>query len=314
MKVKILPAVLVASAGLVIIGSIAYVVHNGQKSRARVSLLRRETAQNAQALTKALAEARSLVREDLRKQAAETDKADPDAAKKRVEMTQRRRRAIQRSFFGNKTLQLSRSYLKACEMPAEDPTAEDQEIIDLAGEMMSEEDLDTAADVTEAALKSADPRARMAAVEMLSALGKAGLTDIGEFLADEHPEVANLAAERWELGIQEIEDDAERTALAKVGLLAITDEDHLTSMVGTLMLASDELLVIQTVADVMRDGNKAQRKAVNEAYSFLTGDQWTGEEAAEKWLQENYEPPEPDAGGDEPDESEDEGTDDESAN
>lgn len=176
-------------------------------------------------------------------------------------------------------------------MPTGDPTEQDQEIIDLAGESASEEDLETAAEVTGAALQSKDPRARLAAVEMLSALGRVGISDLCEFLTDEHPEVANLAADRYELEVQNVVNDADRTELVKIGLLSITDEDKLRSMVGALQMTSDDLLIVQTVADVMREGNKAQRNAACEAYEFTTGEPWTGEEAAEKWLQTNYVPP-----------------------
>ncbi len=100
-------------------------------------------------------------------------------------------------------------------MPTGDPTEQDQEIIDLAGESASEEDLETAAEVTGAALQSKDPRARLAAVEMLSALGRVGISDLCEFLTDEHPEVANLAADRYELEVQNVVNDADRTELVK---------------------------------------------------------------------------------------------------
>lgn len=304
---KVLLCIVLALAAFVIAWSIVYVVSDSARSHARIDKLERKTARSLTALERAKAAVREKIRTELRKEDAKAAQKGEAVVKAREEKSKKFRKAAQRFVLGRADgLSLPDSYWKDSAMPREDPTPEDQEIIDLAGESASEEDLDTAAEVAEAAKKSADPRARLAAVEMLSALGKVGIADLSEFLTDSHPEVANLAADRYELEVQNVVNDAERTELVKIGLLAITDTDMLRSMVGTLQLTSDELLIIQTVADVMREGNKAQRDAVKEAYESTTGEPWTGEEAAEKWLQENYEPvpPEEPDEEDEPDSGE----------
>lgn len=289
---KMLTYLIVALAAIVVVGSVAYMILDSSRSHGRVGKLEGKTLRSLTALERAKAALRERIREEVRKEDARSAKNGAETIAARKEKSKKFRKAAQRFVLGRADgLSLPESYWKAAQMPREDPTAEDQEIIDLAGESASEEDLDTAAEVAEAAKKSADPRARLAAVEMLSALGKVGLADLTEFLTDPHPEVANLAADRYELEIQNVENDADRTELAKIGLLAISDTDMLRSMVGTLQMTSDELLIIQTVADVMREGSRAQREAVKDAYESTTGEPWTGEAAAEKWLQENYEPP-----------------------
>ena len=289
---KLLTYLVLALAALVIVGSVAYMIIDGSRSHARVSRLERKTFQSLSALERAKAALREKIRTEVRKKDAKAAKKGAEAVAARKEKSKKFRKSVQRFVLGRAdALSLPASYWNDCQMPREDPSEEDQEIIDLAGESASEEDLDTAAEVAEAAKKSADPRARLAAVEMLSALGKVGVADLTEFLTDPHPEVANLAADRYELEVQNVVNDMDRTELVKIGLLAISDTDMLRSMVGTLQMTSDELLIIQTVADVMREGNKAQREAVMEAYESTTGEPWTGEAAAEKWLQENYEPP-----------------------
>lgn len=289
---KLLTYLVLALAALVIVGSVAYMIIDGSRSHARVSRLERKTSQSLSALERAKAALREKIRTEVRKKDAKAAKKGAEAVAARKEKSKKFRKSVQRFVLGRAdALSLPASYWNDCQMPREDPSEEDQEIIDLAGVSASEEDLDTAAEVAEAAKKSADPRARLAAVEMLSALGKVGVADLTEFLTDSHPEVANLAADRYELEVQNVENDMDRTELVKIGLLAISDTDMLRSMVGTLQMTSDELLIIQTVADVMREGSKAQREAVMEAYESTTGEPWTGEDAAEKWLQENYEPP-----------------------
>lgn len=289
---KALTYLVLALAAVAVVGSVAYMVFDSSRSHARVSGLERKTSRSLSALERAKAALREKIREEVRKEDAKAVKKGTKTVAARKEKSKKFRKAAQRFVLGRSDgLSLPASYWEACQMPREDPTDEDQEIIDLAGESASEEDLDTAAEVAEAAKKSADPRARLAAVEMLSALGKVGMADLSEFLTDPHPEVANLAADRYELEVQNVVNDADRTELVKIGLLAISDTDMLRSMVGTLQMTSDELLIIQTVADVMREGSRAQREAVKEAYESTTGEPWTNEAAAEKWLQENYEPP-----------------------
>jgi len=301
MNNKAVSRCLVVLAGLVVLGSIGFAVLDGRKRIDRTADYREVAKTNERALAQAKAVAREKMRDELRKREKELAREEgEEAVLKRKAQAERRRAVVRRRLFGSSAAHVSAAYMKASEMPTGEPTEEDQEIIDLAGESASEVDLDTAAEVAEAALKSQDPRARIAAVEMLSALGEVGLVDIGEFLTDKHPEVANLAADRWELGVQNVMDDAERTALVKVGLLAITDEDQLRSMVGTLMLTTDELLVIRTVTDVMRDGERVQREAVKSAYESVTGEPWKDEKTAEAWLQANYTPPEPDETEDNP--------------
>jgi len=289
-------------SGIIVLGCIGYAVWDGCRSGRQSARYEKIVQRNEKALAVAKAAAREAVRAELRKREKELEKErGAEAVRQQKIRAQKRRAATQRRFLGGGGFKLTPLYAQACKMPEGDPSSEDQEIIDLAGELLTEADLDTAADVTEAALKSEDPRARKAAVEMLSAMGEVGLVDIGEFLTDSHPEVANLAADRWELGVQDIMNEEERTALVKVGLLAVTDTDQLRSMVGTLLLTTDELLVVQTVADVMRDGQKVQRDAVRAAYENVTGEPWKDEAAAEAWLQKNYTPPVPEEeAGEEP--------------
>jgi len=305
MNNKIVTYSIVAVAGLAVLGCVGYVIWDSCRSHRQVAAYAKITQRNESALAKAKAAAREAVRAELRKREKELEKEKgAEAVRQQKILAQKRREATYHRFLGGGGFKLTAQYAEASRMPKGDPTAEDQEIIDVAGELLTETDLETAADVAEAALKSEDPRVRIAAVEMLSAMGDVGLADIGEFLTDSHPEVANLAAERWELGVQDIVNDAERTALVKVGLLAITDEDQLRSMVGTLEMTSDELLIIQTVADGMRDGRKVQCDAVKVAYENLTGEPWKDEKAAEAWLKENYTPPEPEDESDSADEGE----------
>ena len=172
-------------------------------------------------------------------------------------------------------------------MPEGPLSAADQEIVEVADEAVSDKDFETAQDVAAEALKSSDARVRVQAVETLMGFGETALPELAGFLNDSNHEVAVLAADRFELAVQEIEDDAERVAVAKLGVLSIDDPDELLAMMGTLRMSTDETAVLTALSDIIRDGSAAQAKVAREAYREETGDEWTTPEAVRAWLIEN---------------------------
>ena len=166
-------------------------------------------------------------------------------------------------------------------------SAADQEIVEVADDVVSDHDFATAQDVAAAALRSKDARVRLRAVEALTDFGEEGVPELADFLKDPDDEVAKLAAMRFEIAIQEIEDDEERILAAKLGLLTVDDKDEVLSLMGVLQMSNDKPLVIEALADVIRDGGAVQVEAAKEAYQEETGEDWSGIEAAEAWLREN---------------------------
>ena len=166
-------------------------------------------------------------------------------------------------------------------------SAEDEEIVEVADEAVSDKDLETAQDVAAEALKSSDARVRVQAVETLMGFGEPALPELAGFLNDPNHEVAVLAADRFELAVQEIEDETERVAVAKLGVLSIDDPDELLAMMGTLRMSTDATAVLTALSDIIRDGSAAQAKVAREAYREETGDEWTTPEAVRAWLIEN---------------------------
>ena len=172
-------------------------------------------------------------------------------------------------------------------MPDGPLSAADEEVVEVADEAVSDRDFETAQDVAAEALKSSDARVRVQAVETLMGFGETALPELAGFLNDPNHEVAVLAADRFELAVQEIEDDGERVAVAKLGVLSIDDPDELLAMMGTLRMSTDETAVLTALSDIIRDGSAAQAKVAREAYREETGDEWTTPEAARAWLIEN---------------------------
>jgi len=176
------------------------------------------------------------------------------------------------------------------DIPENPLTDDERRILEAANEAVSERDMVMAQKVAAEALKSADPRVRTAAVETLSNFGEAGLPELADFLIDKDPEVAALAADRFELCAQEISDDREIAAVIKLAMLTVNDPDKLASFGGTMMLCADQQVVISALSDVIAQGTPNQASAAKDVYANTTGDEWTSPEAAQTWLKENFEP------------------------
>lgn len=227
-------------------------------------------------------EGASETREGVRRQVRETAKREARAAIRRSMKAKAQEAAMEEAA---ETVEAADDPNQV--MPEGPLSAEDEEIVEVADEAVSDKDFETAQDVAAEALKSSDARVRVQAVETLMGFGETALPELADFLNDPHHEVAVLAADRYELAVQEIEDDAERVAVAKLGVLSIDDPDELLAMMGTLRMSTDETAVLTALADIIRDGSAAQAAVAREAYREETGDEWTTPEAARAWLVEN---------------------------
>ena len=286
---------IVGVAVLVVIASIAFVMVSSSESSERIEKSRRRYLKYERKLKDAREEAKRLAQLEVEKSIRKQKGARPRKPLKEV------RRFVVREQSGIEKLlgrgKGDRRY-SSDPFPTEEMNETDQEIVDVAQEASDARDFETVKDVADAALKSNDPRARLRAVETLGSFGEKALPQLADFLLDKHSEVANLAADCFELGAQDLKYESERVAIAKLGMLSINDEDRLRSMAATLRMSNDRLAIISALSDVILDGNKAQRAAAKEAYELETGEEWVDLDAADKWLQENYEPVPPE----EPDE------------
>ena len=72
----------------------------------------------------------------------------------------------------------------------------------------------------------------------------------------------------------------------------LTDEDALEDISGEY-IGVDEKLAVESLLRVIEGGGSENGIAkARETYEFVTGDEFESREAAEKWLAEEYEPPE----------------------
>lgn len=301
--------VIIGVAVLAVVASLVLIVVSSSESSERIEKSRRRYLKYERMLKDAREEAKRLaqleVEKSIRKQAEDRSRQPVKKAKRIVV---RESSGIEKLLGRGKS---DRRY-SSDPFPTDEMTETDQEIVDVAQEASDARDFETVKDVADAALKSNDPRARLRAVETLGSFGEKALPQLADFLLDKHSEVANLAADCFELGAQDLKYESERVAIAKLGMMSITDEDRLRSMAATLRMSNDRLAIISALSDVILDGNKAQRAAAMEAYELETGEEWVDLDAADKWLQENYEPvpPEEPDEEDEPEEASEEEEDD----
>ena len=170
----------------------------------------------------------------------------------------------------------------------------ERQMLDELNEAMCGDDLETVSFAAEEFAQHPNPVMRRAAVEAISWFGDKGLADLAVFLVDGDEEVAELAKERWSLGVQEVEDDQEKATLAKLGMLYVKDADSLNTFMGDLTTVDDDLKVMQVLVDLIEEGTPESAEVARDQYAWMTGDDYTTVDAADLWLQENYEPPEGD--------------------
>lgn len=244
------------------------------KTRSSTKLLKRWITDKAD-----LAEIRRIARAEARKA------AEREARKKKREREEEAKRQAEERRKAMKLLAQEWEREQKLLSPAE------KKILDELNEAMCGDDFETVSFAAEELAKSANPVVRRMVVDAISWFGERGLPELTPFLVDENEEVASLAKERWSLGVGEIEDDQEKATMAKLGMLYVTDEDSLTSFMGDLTTVSDDLVIMQTLVDLIEEGTPESAAVAREQYEWMTGDAWTDIDAAESWLQENYEMP-----------------------
>lgn len=114
-----------------------------------------------------------------------------------------------------------------------------------------------------------------------------------EGMIEEAEDVLQMSMDAIEEKLGEIENDAEKAKLVSQYMKATSDEDMLTLLEGQLNTIPDEKLVIEAAVDVITTATGNAVEHAKAAYEFQTGEAYTDREAAQRYLDENYTPPEP---------------------
>ena len=171
--------------------------------------------------------------------------------------------------------------------PAEKKLAADVE------KALDEEDFELAKKCAPLAFNCKDTEIRQAMVDTLGWFGAKALPELTPFIADSDADVAESAMNEWESAVSAITDDAEKIGTVELAMKVIRNEDDLESISGEY-IGVDEKLAVESLLRVIESGgnDKGIAKA-KETYEFVTGEEFTDRAAAEKWIAEEYEPPDP---------------------
>ena len=142
---------------------------------------------------------------------------------------------------------------------------------------------------------SPNPALRKRAVEALAWFGKDAIPELFLFMSDPDAEVANEAQSRFEEKIAELDDEREIASTVAIAMKTLSDPDALTAAVQNLNRV-DDALAVETLIGVINSCGGAAAAAARESYEFITGEEWTGAQAAMRWISENTAPERPDPG------------------
>lgn len=167
----------------------------------------------------------------------------------------------------------------------------EQRLLRRADQAVEKDDVNLARETAAAALSSCNPVVRRAAVDSLAWFGENAIAELTPFLSDANPEVAEAAKDAWMQGLMEIDDDPTKVSVVEAALMGLRDGEMIDEIADELV-GLDERCAIQAICDLIESANGRAVTAVKEAYESITGDEWSGVNAAEAWLQENYTPDE----------------------
>ncbi len=173
-------------------------------------------------------------------------------------------------------------------------SADDRKIVLSVQDALDEDNFSAVASAAQHALKSTNPAVREAAIEALGWFGPQALPDLTPLMADPDDDVANTAISQWELAMSDIEDNDLRLSIAEATMKTLDSVEALTSIVSEITSRDDDLEILESLVSIIESGNEAGARVAREEYEQLTGEEWTDIDAANRWLDENYTPPEPD--------------------
>ena len=177
----------------------------------------------------------------------------------------------------------------------DDLSAGDRKLAVAVQEALDADDFTAVLKAAHSAIKSKSPVVREAAVEALGWYGAEALPELTTLMADPDEDVAQTAISQWELALNEIEESETRAEIAAAVMKTLANKEALETIVCEITNQDDDFVILEVLVGIIEGcDNKAGVEVACEEYERLTGEEWTSIEAANKWLEENYEPPTPD--------------------
>ncbi len=169
----------------------------------------------------------------------------------------------------------------------------DQKIMAAADAAIELDDLAAARSLAEKALTSDNAELKEMVVDALGWFGEAAMAELTPFMSDPDEEVAEKAASHWRDALQEMDDEKMKVAVVDLTLSEVKNKDIVEDVADEL-IGIDEAAALGVLAAAIESDNILAADAARDTYESITGEKWSGVDAAKKWLQENYTPPDDD--------------------
>lgn len=105
-----------------------------------------------------------------------------------------------------------------------------------------------------------------------------------EFVEDFGAEDKTQAAlDAWRQKILECNTEAERIAMIKDGMLSLDDVRSCNSLSMKLITSVDKVAAVNAAVEIIATGKESSLNPAKTAYKWITGQEWTGADAAKAW-------------------------------
>lgn len=176
-------------------------------------------------------------------------------------------------------------------------STDDRKLVLSVQDALDENNFSAVARAARHALESTNLAVREAAVEALGWFGAEALPDLTPLMADSNDDVAEAAMSQWELALGEIEEPAVKAEIAEAVMKTLTNKDALQSIISEITSQDDDLVILESLVAIIESDNAVGAEVAREEYETMTGEEWTDIDAANRWLEENYDPSESDHEG-----------------
>ena len=174
----------------------------------------------------------------------------------------------------------------------DDLSPEDRKLMDAIEDARDRDDLAALRSLSAKALNAGSTEVREEMVDALGYFGVKALPELTPFLADADEDVRESAMNEWSIAVAAIEDEEEKLGIVELAMNVLSNEDSLETISGEYIGADEKLAVESLLRIIEADGSKEGIDKAKETYEFVTGEEFTNRADAEKWIAEEYEPPE----------------------
>lgn len=139
------------------------------------------------------------------------------------------------------------------------------------------------------AMASKNVEVRSDLVDALGWFGRDAMLELLPLMADPDEDVAESAVDNWTMALNEVDDEMEKSTSVEAAMRVLKNEDALEAMVLELD-DCDDMVALQALVNVIEGDNEVAAAVAREHYEFMTDEEYSGIESANKWLEKNYVP------------------------